>query len=153
MDLFDFQTIALDGTGPIIVISDGMDADTFQDVKKFEQEYGEYISREQVEGIVDSEHAEGELHPAFVEFAIANGLGDAEDFYGEDSGEDDLDDDEDEDEDGDVELPPLIITRVVRLVLGTKAKLLVFIADPYYEMEEDDEGFDEDEDEEDDFEE
>ncbi len=152
MDLFDFQTIALDGTGPIIVISDGMDADTFQDVKKFEQEYGEYISREQVEGIVDSEHAEGELHPAFIEFAIANGLGDAEDFYGEDSGEDDLDDDEDEDDD-DVELPPLIITRVVRLVLGTKSKLLVFIADPYYEMEEDDEGFDEDEDEEDDFEE
>lgn len=152
MDLFDFQTIALDGTGPIIVINDGLDAETFEDVKKFEQEYGEYISREQVEGIVDSEHAEGELHPAFIEFAIANGLGDAEDFYGEDS-DDDLDEDEDDQDDEDVELPPVLITRVIRLVLGSKAKLLVFVADPYFEMEDDDEGFDDDEEEEDDFEE
>lgn len=152
MDLFDFQTIALDGTGPIIVVNDGLDAETFQDVKKFEQEYGEYISREQIEGIVDSEHAEGELHPAFIEFAIANGLGDAEDFYGEDT-DDDLDEDEDEqDDDSDIELPPVLITRVFRLVLGNKSKLLMFVADPYFEMEDDDEGFDDDE-EEDDFEE
>lgn len=147
--LFDFQTIQLDNTGPIIMINDGVDAETFADIKRFETEYGEYIERGQIEGIVDGEHAEGELHPAFVEFAIANGLGDPEDFYGEDDGEDeDFDDEDDEGADEDVELPPVIITRVLRLQLGAKSKLLVFVADPYFDMEEDNEGFD-DEDEED----
>lgn len=146
MDLFDFQNIPLDGTGPIIMINDGVDAETFADVKLFETEYAEYIAREQVEGITDGEHAEGELHPAFIEFAIANGLGDAEEFYGEDV---DVDEDEEEDEeedDDDIELPPLIVTRVLRLQLGAKAKLLVFVADPYFEMEEEDDDFDDEED-------
>lgn len=153
MELFDFQTIVLDNSGPIIMVNDGVAPDDFADIQKFATEFDQYISREQVEGIVDYEHAEGELHPAFVEFAIANGLGDAEDFYGEDTeDDDDLDsDDEDEEDDGDVELPPLIITRIHRLQLGSKSKLMIFVADPYYEMEdEDDEGFDDDEEEDED---
>lgn len=147
MDLFDFQNIPLDSTGPIIMINDGVDEETFADVKRFEEEYGEYISREQVEGVTDAEHAEGELHPAFIEFAIANGLGDAEDFYGEDTDDDDDDDeDESEEDDDDIELPPLIITRVLRLQLGSKAKLLVFVADPYFEMEEEGDDFEDEDD-------
>lgn len=145
MDLFDFQNIQLDGTGQILVINDGVDAETFADVKRFEEEYAEYITREQVEGIDDGEHAEGELHPAFIEFAIANGLGEAEEFYGEDIEEDEDDEDDESEDDEDVELPPLIITRVLRLQLGSKSKLLVFVADPYFEMEEEDDDFDEDE--------